>query len=652
MYPFFSHNSPHQGYSSVESSSFLSNPYSAPVRPPPLSSPSYFSSDYLSLSNMPSMYNPNLYTSTAPSLTLSSSSVSLPSTLSSSSVSLPSTPAEEHYVVNSPHQGYSSVESSSFLSNPYSAPVRPPPLSSPSYSSDYLSLSNIPSMYNPNLYASTAPSLTLSSSSVSLPSTPAQEHVVSDEPSPTAPLPPVTFKGRRQVSQSGKRSVLSYRIPETSTGYTFAHVRTNKSYDVYACTGCKKQRWNPIQVIGDEFLTDPCELGHVCTPTELGKDIANRIVYKELHRMRDDPTRYDGQTPLMVWNRLLTTTESGDMDQDVGIDTDDLRDSVLTDIHQRDFATRRQTISDRLNEIGGNQVSLTNVPPSLAQFRNGSLFLHEGPSEDIHIYYSEKTIELACRNGLFALVGDGVHTYQPKKMEQLYTVHAVCEGGIEMPVLHAITAKKTTRVYEKIFSHLRTQFQRHGIPESRLRIILDFEKAAIKAARKVFPRATVEGCIFHLGQAWTRRRNALQLTLYTQAYSRCREFLDYLRDTWLTGTFKDLWCKFGIYTLRTTNTAESYHRKLQELFKCAHPPLATLVKTLREIDLHARCKLMYKERHPNEGKRLRARDRRRRERVERCMRRFNGRYQTRGATNAEVETYCKRMSRFIACKAI
>ncbi|EPB76613.1 hypothetical protein ANCCEY_04322 [Ancylostoma ceylanicum] len=101
-------------------------------------------------------------------------------------------------------------------------------------------------------------------------------------------------------------------------------------------------------------------------------------------------------------------------------------------------------------------------------------------------------------------------------MAQLYTVHAVCGGGIEMPVLHAITSKKTMGVYEKIFSHLRTQLQRHAVVESRLRIILDYEKASIKAARKIFPRASVEGCIFHLGQAWTRRRNALGLTLYTQ----------------------------------------------------------------------------------------------------------------------------------------
>ncbi|EYB89126.1 hypothetical protein Y032_0235g3166 [Ancylostoma ceylanicum] len=78
------------------------------------------------------------------------------------------------------------------------------------------------------------------------------------------------------------------------------------------------------------------------------------------------------------------------------------------------------------------------------------MFLHEGPNENLHIYYSEETLEMACRHGLFALVGDGVHSCQPSKMAQLYTVHAVCGGGIEMPVLHAITSKKTMGVITTI----------------------------------------------------------------------------------------------------------------------------------------------------------------------------------------------------------
>ncbi|KAL6730042.1 hypothetical protein Aduo_001038 [Ancylostoma duodenale] len=319
----------------------------------------------------------------------------------------------------------------------------------------------------------------------------------------------MTSKGRFQVSKYGKRTVLNYRIPGTLTGYTFTHIRKNKSHDVYVCQACKKNRWNPIKVIGDEFRSDPCALPHVCTPQEL-----------ELQRMREDPERFSGKTPYAVWDKLLWSAHSGEFDEEMGIDNEELRTDVEAGIHSADYQSRRLAISRRMNEITDDPVTLNNITASLAEFADGSRFLHEGPDEDLHIYYSEATLE---------------HT-----------------------------------------------FTKRGLP----------------------------------------------------------------------GPFKDLWCKFGIYVLRTTNTAEAYHRKLKEVFKCAHPPLATLIKALRRLDLQSRCKLLHKEKNPNAEKQLRAQDRRRRENVEQCMRRFNGRYHTRGATNAEIERYCKKMSRFISNKAI
>ncbi|KIH53498.1 hypothetical protein ANCDUO_16373 [Ancylostoma duodenale] len=370
-----------------------------------------------------------------------------------------------------------------------------------------------------------------------------------------------------------------------------------------------------FQVIGDEFRSDPCALPHVCTPQRLGTDIANRIVYKELQRMREDPERFSGKTPYAVWDKLLWSAHSGEFDEEMGIDNEELRTDVEAGIHSADYQSRRLAISRGMNEITDDPVTLNNITASLAEFADGSRFLHEGPDEDLHIYYSEATLEV---------------------------------------------------------DHLRPHLQRHGIPESRLRVILDFEKAALRAAHKrttpytkFIPRVGKDPAVANWwnifkGIPFLPTRLRREVTAFTTppvprehpAYKCCADFLAYLHETWLTGPFKDLWCKFGIYVLRTTNTAEAYHRKLKEVFKCAHPPLATLIKALRRLDLQSRCKLLHKEKNPNAEKQLRAQDRRRRENVEQCMRRFNGRYQTRGATNAEIERYCKKMSRFISNKAI
>ncbi|KIH68082.1 hypothetical protein ANCDUO_01580 [Ancylostoma duodenale] len=214
---------------------------------------------------------------------------------------------------------------------------------------------------------------------------------------------------------------------------------------------------------------------------------------------------------------------------------------------------------------------------------------------------------MACENGINAIIGDGVHKLNPKTapvhMEkgQLYTIHASCNGEMEVPILYAITRSKKQATYRTIFGALKEVLNRHGAPE-RLRIILDYEKAAVKAAKATFPESVVQGCAFHLAQAWNgkskekglrqyivgkkrapvvirwwriikgvvflpttllHRLNALRrppVNARHPAYRPSKNFLDYLQKTWLHGPFKDMWCKWDLHELRTTNSAEAFHR--------------------------------------------------------------------------------------------
>ncbi|KAK6050540.1 hypothetical protein COOONC_11955, partial [Cooperia oncophora] len=184
--------------------------------------------------------------------------------------------------------------------------------------------------------------------------------------------------------------------------------------------------------------------------------------------------------------------------------------------------------------------------------------------------------------------------------------------------------KKTRRGYKRVFEHLKRKSAR--------RIVLDFEKAAIHAANKVFPNATVEGCAFHLAQAWNRKRNHLGLQKYLKGaekdervvnwwetlkgmvflpqdlwpevralrgkpvpsgdlHDRCQDFLNYLETTWLSGPFKDLWCKWRVEELRTTNLAEAFHRRIQVLASVDHPPLSVLIDVLRKLNYEAMAAL-------------------------------------------------------------
>ncbi|EYC12475.1 hypothetical protein Y032_0047g1501 [Ancylostoma ceylanicum] len=58
----------------------------------------------------------------------------------------------------------------------------------------------------------------------------------------------------------------------------------------------------------------------------------------------------------------------------------------------------------------------------------------------------EATAPMAAQLGLHALVADGFHSFQLrlfKREGQLYTVHGVCNNDVEVPLLYAISSKKT-----------------------------------------------------------------------------------------------------------------------------------------------------------------------------------------------------------------
>ncbi|VDM67049.1 unnamed protein product [Strongylus vulgaris] len=189
--------------------------------------------------------------------------------------------------------------------------------------------------------------------------------------------------------------------------------------------------------------------------------------------------------------------------------------------------------------------------------------------------------------------------------------------------------------YMVIFQQLREALVRANAEseELQLRFIVDFEMATINAARRVFPRFSVEGCSWHLSQAWVRKRNSLGPLHYMKgegrcgrvirwwrtlkglpflprscyhlvnalqtppvdqvhpAYVPCQNFLDYLNSTWLAGPFSNMWCKYMVHEERTTNAAENYHGRLRRILMKKHPPLASLLLVFRAFTSVAKATL-------------------------------------------------------------
>lgn len=341
-------------------------------------------------------------------------------------------------------------------------------------------------------------------------------------------------------------------------------------------------------------------------------------------------------------------------------------------------------------------VTMANVPDALALNPDGSRFLHFHTPE-MQIYYVEDVLRKACQNGLDTLVADGVFGMYPNARErngQLYTIHGVCNGKVNVPLLYALTSKKTERAYVTIWSMLKDALNAaNGAVPDRLRIVLDFERAAIKTVKRVFPGASVEGCAFHLARAWNRKRDELGLRKYLvgnqrsrrvkrwwatlkgivflppnlyylvnalhnvpvplihTAYEKCRAFLSYLQDTWFTGPFKDIWNKWDKDILRTTNIAETFHSTLAAAVGKKRPSLQKLLETLHGLNVESEAKLLHHEREPAADIRLRYRDFRRRNKIREKMRDFGAMMQNPNLTTVTVSRYCRRMSRFVSSKS-
>ncbi|KHJ90610.1 hypothetical protein OESDEN_09545 [Oesophagostomum dentatum] len=418
------------------------------------------------------------------------------------------------------------------------------------------------------------------------------------------------------------------------------------------------------------------------------------LVHQEYHGIRQMLQKIRAETSISSTHPIQHYMEQmKKLDQDQSLE-DELRVKVIDEFRGDGYVQKRRAISRATNKHRV-QVTMESVPRFLANLSDGAPFLQLS-REGLHVYFAAVAIEKACKNGLHTLIADGVHSKAPKGLRhgsQVYVIHGVCSGSVDVPLVYSIMERKTREQYEMVLAPLRDQLIRFGANLNELRVILDYEKAAIAAVRNTFHQSEVQGCAFHLALAWNRRRNSLGLTRFIfgkdsvpavnewwstikgliflpkrlhrevralkeppvpqqhPCFQSCTYFLDYLDKTWYRGVLSDLWDKSEATELRTTNVAEAFHRKLSVLIQEDHPTLAVLIETFHKLEIDARATLNSLEMHPNREKRLSKAATVRKNEIATAIQQFDDQYKKFGVTRSEIELHCKKMAQYVTDKA-
>ncbi|CAI6352025.1 unnamed protein product [Macrosiphum euphorbiae] len=239
---------------------------------------------------------------------------------------------------------------------------------------------------------------------------------------------------------------------------------------------------------------------------------------------------------------------------------------------------------------------------------------------------------------------DGTFKACPQIFEQMYVIHGSIKRGTDeifVPLVFALMNGKSEELYNQVFFLLNEFCLENNINITQtndLEIITDFEKAAINSLTENFPQATHSTCFFHLCQIIYRKIqniglstkyandpefNLLARHLPAMAFlpvDRVQEgwaiikplfgsneeeqsLLKYFEHSYIIGRQvmktrgrprresvytpplfpPELWSvaeRLSTGLPRTTNTAESWHRKLNRLIS-PHPGLYKLIKTLQ-----------------------------------------------------------------------
>uniref|UniRef100_A0A7I4Z3A8 DDE_Tnp_1_7 domain-containing protein n=1 Tax=Haemonchus contortus TaxID=6289 RepID=A0A7I4Z3A8_HAECO len=262
------------------------------------------------------------------------------------------------------------------------------------------------------------------------------------------------IQGTVETSKQDFHPVLRYPIPDGSLCYVFEFLRrTTREHFGYCCSGCKKSgKTTSVAVNSSNLVGDPALPPHVCLPKKNAQERVERVIYKSFHEIAEDASLARVK-PRQLWQN---TTEKVHYNEPAG---EAQRDEMLLHFYKDGYASLLSSIGRAVRKHHDNRVTMENVPREYALLPDGT----RSESKILFITVVQTLLFLfsVCQLNLSALVADGVHDLQPdatNKTGQLYAINGVIANSVDVPILFAITKRKSQRVNEVIYGQLRDAF--------------------------------------------------------------------------------------------------------------------------------------------------------------------------------------------------
>lgn len=268
----------------------------------------------------------------------------------------------------------------------------------------------------------------------------------------------------------------------------------------------------------------------------------------------------------------------------------------------------------RNKSLGVKKVCFKSLKEVTVPERFAKFLLADYHTNNRILVFANEHCKTILANPNLTILCDGTFKFCSKPFQQLYTLHVDLGSSKShnniIPVIYALLANKTRATYATLFRLIKSQ-----IPEFNPKtIILDFEKAAMLAVKRIFPKVIISGCFFHFSRCLWRKADEIGITksaLFRKHIKRCVvlahlpqraiengwlyvmsqcpddknifKFNDYFVETWLNETsfFADKWSCNNM-NHRTTNMVESWHSTVNKKIRSKPKSIAHFLTILQE----------------------------------------------------------------------